>query len=122
MPLSEDEQRTFELLEAQLRENDPKFARSMQSSSSVGSFSQRRIVLGVLAIVAGIAVILAAVSFKIIIAGIAGFVIMGLGANYAFSKVSGPVSSGPDKISKNQSGFMKRLEDNWENRRQREGM
>lgn len=121
MPLSEDEKRTFELLEAQLLETDPKFARTMQSAGSVGRFSQRRIVIGILAIIAGLAIILAGISTKLIFLGIIGFAIMGSGAYYAFTKVSGQ-PSGPGAKTKNQSNFMKRLEDNWEIRRQREGM
>lgn len=123
MPLSEEEKRTFALLEAQLRENDPKFAKTMQSASTVGRISQRRIVIGSLIAVLGIAILLTGITIDFIVLGIAGFIIMGAGVYYAGTKVAGPpLEQGSKKNPKDQSGFMKRLEDNWEIRRQREGM
>lgn len=123
MPLSEEEKRTFALLEAQLLENDPKFAKTMQSAASVGRISQRRIVIGTMIAILGIVILLTGITVNLTILGIAGFLVMGAGVYYAGTKVAGdPKDKGSKKNPKNQSGFMKRLEDNWEIRRQREGM
>ena len=78
MALSEHEQRLLDQLEQQLHADDPKFAHSMASNTG-RSMSTRRIVLGSLVTVAGLAVLLLGIWNQFIPVGVAGFLIMGAG-------------------------------------------
>lgn len=122
MALSEHEQRLLDQLEQQLHADDPKFAHSMASSSN-RSMSTRRIVLGSLVTVAGLAVLLLGITNQFIPVGIAGFLVMGAGVYYATtkSKLNGAVP-GAGKTAKAPSAsrggsFFSSLEEKWDERK-----
>lgn len=126
MSLSDSERRSFEELEAQLRESDPQFARKISNASSLnGKMTTRNIVIGSLVLIAGVVLLLAGISTSLIILGVAGFVIMGAGVYFATTKTGGPSGSANSGTNgskvKTTSPFMKRLEDAWEERRRQEG-
>lgn len=123
MSLSDSERRSFEELEAQLRESDPQFARKISNASSLnGKMTTRNIVIGSLVLIAGVVLLLAGISTSLIILGVAGFVIMGAGVYFATTKTGvNSASSNSGSTVKTPSPFMKRLEDAWEERRRQEG-
>ncbi|ALE91774.1 hypothetical protein AOC05_04650 [Arthrobacter alpinus] len=118
MPLSEHEQRLLDQLEAQLHAEDPKFANAL-ASDPVRSLSTRRIVIGILVVIAGLMVLLGGVATKLIIIGILGFLIMGAGVYLAMlrPKFSKRPAAETKTGSKQKSGFMNGLEERWEERR-----
>lgn len=121
MALSEHEQRLLDQLEQQLHADDPKFAHSMASSTS-RSMSTRRIVLGSLVTVAGLAVLLLGIWNQFIPVGVAGFLLMGAGVYYATTKSrldgSSPGSSKTAKASSpSRSSFLSSLEEKWDERK-----
>lgn len=120
MPLSEQEQRLLEEMERSLYQNDADF---------VATVSQRRgrpnytlLVVGVLVAVLGIAALIVGVVVRQPLVGVAGFVVMFVGALLAFSpprKPAGPVptASGRARKPNQQSGsFMDRLNERWDRR------
>ncbi|MBD8044963.1 DUF3040 domain-containing protein [Arthrobacter sp. Sa2BUA2] len=122
MALSEHEQRLLDQLEQQLHAEDPKFANSMASSGGRG-MSTRRIVLGALVAVAGIAVLILGISLESpfnIIVGILGFVVMGAGMYYATTKGKQSrehVPAGKKEREATPRGFMSNLENKWDERK-----
>lgn len=123
MALSEHEQRLLDQLEQQLHAEDPKFANSMASSAGRG-ISTRRIVLGALVVVAGIAVLLLGIAARTGLGlgiGVLGFLIMGAGVYYATTKgkqVESKTSPGRrERESTTQRGFMNNLENKWDERK-----
>lgn len=121
MALSEHEQRLLDQLEQQLHADDPKFAHSMASNTG-RSMSTRRIVLGSLVTVAGLAVLLLGIWNQFIPVGVAGFLIMGAGVYYATtrSKLDG-AAPGAGKAAKASSSprgsFLSSLEEKWDERK-----
>lgn len=118
MPLSEHEQKLLEQLEKQLNEDDPKFASSMGSDAG-RSWSTRHLVIGVLAALAGIALLLVGVTFQNIFVGVLGFVVMGAGVYFATMRSSAVGKSrtvGGRKPGKPRSSFMSNLEERWDER------
>lgn len=119
MPLSEHEQKMLEQLEKQLHEEDPKFADSM-GADALKTFSTKHIVLGVLGVIVGILVLLVGVSIQNIFVGVLGFLVMGASVYYGTLRRPGrSMRSGGSKRS--SSGFLRRLEAQWEERRREEG-
>jgi hypothetical protein len=130
VPLSDHEEQLLSQMEQQLLQDDPKFASTMRGSSR-GPRAGQRMVLGGLAVVAGLALLVLAVTSQIIWLAIPGFLVMLGGATYAFSRpkvpASGPVgvvgedgSTRPRRGGRSSSGgrgLMERLEERWERRR-----
>ena len=141
MPLSEHEQRLLEQMEQQLSVEDPKFASAMRGSVARAK-ARRRIILGALGVLVGLALVLLGVAQGIIVVGIAGFAVMVAGAWLAITpeRRKGPVGAvaadgttqlhqprGRDGRGRrgrkarrgNSSGgtFMQRIEQRWERRR-----
>ncbi|WP_323961469.1 DUF3040 domain-containing protein [Arthrobacter sp. JZ12] len=121
MALSEHEQRLLDQLEQQLHADDPKFANSM-ASSTTRSMSTRRIVLGSLVTVAGLAVLLLGIWNQFIPVGVAGFLLMGAGVYYATTKAkldgAVPRSGKTPKASSSPRGsFFSSLEEKWDERK-----
>ncbi len=128
MPLSEHEQKLLEQMEQALYADDPKFASNLRTAGT--GASRKRAALGVLAVLAGLAVLVLGVAISPAI-GVAGFTVMLIGAvlTYsAFTGVAGTAAEGagadPDvqefraktqKAPKN-SNFMNRMEDRWRKR------
>lgn len=125
MPLSEHEQRLLDQLEQQLQSEDPKFASTMDSGSAAGS-GARRLILGILAIVAGLIIVLVfGLTMKMTWLGVLGFVVMLAGATWSFiphrakpkgGGGGGSPKSGPPRGS-GGSDFMTKLEQRWDRRR-----
>lgn len=137
MPLSEQERRALEELEAQLSAEDPRFASAMVSDPQ-RSQKRRRVALGVLAVVVGLALVVLAVTSRQIWLGAAGFLGMVFGVTHAVGagaprrpdlhvvdvRPVGGVRAASAKPrfsraprARAQGDFMHRLEDRWERRR-----
>lgn len=136
MPLSEHEQRLLEQMEQALYAEDPKFATSLRSASG-GRASRGKAALGVIVFLAGIAILLGGAIVPLIPLGVAGFAVMVVGALLAYlglrpggragaeSAEGDPAGDGAQPQpgsakpkSKPSSGFMDRLEDRWQRRRE----
>ena len=124
MALSEHEQRLLDQLEQQLHAEDPKFANSMATPSGAG-ISTRRIVIGALVAVAGIALLLRGVSLEMpvsLILGVLGFLVMGSGVYYATTRgkrgaqVSSPARK-KEREASSSKNFMSNLENKWDERK-----
>ncbi|WGW13300.1 DUF3040 domain-containing protein [Saxibacter everestensis] len=131
MPLSEHEQRLLEQLEQQLQSEDPKFANNLGSSPK-RSLSARRLTLGILIVVVGLLIVVLAVSQNLIPLGVVGFVAMLAGVSWALSKPKGAIGDGAPvkpatpgartmRTPTSGSGFMGRLEERWDRRRDNRG-
>lgn len=75
MPLSDREQQILSDIESRLREEDPKFARTV-STADVSSGARRAIKIAMLGLVVGFIMLLATVPAGSVILGVAGFVVM----------------------------------------------
>lgn len=124
MPLSEYEQRVLEQMEQQLRSDDPKLADTI-SGASVRR--PRNVVLGTLLGLVGIGLLVAGVATPIVVLGIVGFLVMFAGVMLAISKPKRSHGTqqpqGPAQPAKKKAngGFMAKLEDRWDNRRDDHG-
>lgn len=131
MPLSEHEQRLLEQMEQALYAEDPKFATSLRNTSG-GRASRGRAALGVIVFLGGIALLLGGAIIPLIPLGVAGFAVMVLGALLTYLGLRpGPAApadadaaggqtptAGRAAKPKPSSGFMDRLEDRWQRRRE----
>lgn len=79
MPLSDDERRRLEELEKQLSAQDPSLARDLEDGKP-GRRVPRRKVVASLAILAGLALVIAGVVTKMPLIGVIGFVLQCVGA------------------------------------------
>ena len=84
MPLSEHEQHLLEQMEQALYAEDPKFASQMQGSTA-RSRLRRKILIGVLTAVVGLALVVLGVINELVWLGGAGFGLMVAGAAYALT-------------------------------------
>lgn len=75
MPLSDREQQILSDIESRLREEDPKFARTV-STADVSSGARRAIKIAMAGLVVGFIMLLATVPAGSVILGVAGFVVM----------------------------------------------
>jgi hypothetical protein len=130
VPLSEHEQRLLEQMERALYAEDPKFATSLRSASA-GKASRGRAALGVLVLLGGVTLLMLGAILPLIALGVAGFVVMIIGATLTYIGLRGrpaaPAAEGeaapetggpaPRRAPKQSSGFMNRLEDRWRKRR-----
>ena len=131
MPLSEHEQRLLEQMERALYAEDPKFATSLRSASA-GKASRGRAALGVLVLLGGVTLLMLGAILPLIPLGVAGFVVMVIGATVTYlglrgrpaaTAAEGDATGGnaptaaPRRAPKQSSGFMNRLEDRWRKRR-----
>jgi hypothetical protein len=124
VPLSEHEQRLLAQMEQALYAEDPKFATSLRTPGGRGSRS--RAAIGVLAVLAGLGLVVGGVATTVIALGVAGFVVMLVGSvlvysAFRFGPTEGTVADGetpaqmPPSQPKN-SDFMNRMEDRWRKR------
>ncbi len=125
MPLSEHEQKLLEQMEQALYADDPKFATNIRTAG--GSASRGRAALGVLAVLAGLGLLIAGVAVTPAL-GVVGFAIMLVGAVITYSafttraviteSVEGDTEVPIQKMPKapKSSGFMDRMEDRWRKR------
>ena len=122
MPLSEHEQRLLDQMERALASEDPKFASALRGT--VRGTVRKQVStpgagLAVVAIVLGLAALIASVTMNIPAIGIVGFtaVVFGLFlivTRTSEKKVTGPQPGTQDKRS--HPGFLQGLEDRWDRR------
>ncbi|MDO5723484.1 MAG: DUF3040 domain-containing protein [Flaviflexus sp.] len=117
MALSEYEQKMLAQLEAQLKDEDPQLAETFTPPRQI---SLRRLVFGIFAIVAGIAVLVGGVSTRWWWLGVIGFGIMLAGTLYMFSGTgeSAPAAQQPRRPKPPRSSFMDKQAELWERRRE----
>jgi hypothetical protein len=129
MPLSEYEQRVLEQMERQLSSDDPKLVNTFQGSASSGL--RRWVLVSVGALVGLTVLVLGAVAQNPIV-GVLGFVVMFVAVVLAFSppRRRGPVGvvdaggdvrrPSPQRPARSQ-GFLQRMEERWDKRRDERG-
>lgn len=79
MPLSDDERRRLEELEKQLSAQDPSLARDLEDGKPADRVPRRR-VFASLAVLVGLALVIAGVVMKMPVIGVIGFVLQCAGA------------------------------------------
>ncbi|MCU0265170.1 MAG: DUF3040 domain-containing protein [Actinomycetia bacterium] len=146
MPLSEHEQRLLEQMERALLAEDPKLATTLRGTD-LRKHYRRRVLFGVLGLVAGIALLVVGVASKLVPVSVVGFVVM-LGAalwaagSWRRIPVAGDPGTGsgaptvqggaPRPAARRRGGapagkrpprasFMDRLEERWRRRREGDG-
>jgi hypothetical protein len=117
VPLSDHEQRLLDEIEQALYAEDPKFAAAVRSART-RSRTRRSIVLGVLGVVAGLALVLVGLLIPSVIAlSIVGFVLLVAACGFIAQTLRGrergtPAPSGPtgSRVPRH-SGLRSRMED-----------
>ena len=129
MPLSEHEQKVLQAMEQALYAEDPRFATHITNHGLHPG--KRRIIVGVIGVVVGLALVLLAAFNSLIWLGAIGFALMVAGGAWAFTPAKKSVlgAVGPDgavrrtvsgetrKSDPKSGGFMQRLEERWDRRR-----
>ena len=133
MPLSEYEQRVLEQMERALTSDDPRLATTLQSTPRKSGL---RFVAAGIGVVGGLLLLVVGAASASPVLGVVGFVVMFAGVAFAFAaprkKESGPVGivgedgrvSQPKAASKStahRQGFLTRLEERWDRRRDQGG-
>ena len=124
MPLSEYEQRVLEEMEQQLRSDDPKLADAI---SGAAVRRPRNVILGTLLGLAGVRLLIAGPLTSYLVLSIIGFLAMFSGVMLAISRpkrVPAPAAehNNVHELKRKQSGgFMSKLEDRWDHRREDNG-
>jgi hypothetical protein len=140
VPLSEHEQHLLEQMEQALYAEDPKFASQMQGSAARARL-RRRILVGVVGVIAGLGFVFVSVIQGVIWWGALGFALMVSGVVYAITPAKAPKvklgavakdgsvrehssagrtskSKGSGKGPKSgKQSLMRRLEERWDRRR-----
>ena len=123
MALSDREQKLLEQMEKALYAEDPKFASSLRRSGlTIAPGERRHVILGLLSLIAGLALVFGSVVSKMVIVGIPGFLLVLTGFVFIARGLQEPVAAAtptPTKVrnrSKN-SKMMSRLEERWQQRR-----
>jgi len=128
MPLSEYEQRVLEQMERQLTSDDPRLANTLQSRGRRGV---GRWVLVAAGFIGGLLLLVAGAAMSQLWLGVIGFLLMFGAVAFAFAapQPSGPagVVRGDGSVAQRaragqkrppqQKGFMSRLEERWDRRR-----
>jgi hypothetical protein len=123
MPLSEHEQRLLEQMERQLYADDPKLASTLRGSGR-SLRSRHRLLLGAIGVLAGLALLVGGVATQVWAIGVAGFLVMLAGGWWASTgwqpstSPTGPTGGGAAAPRQAKSGFMNRIEERWERRRE----
>ena len=129
MALSEHEEALLQQMEEALYAEDPRFASRIRKTKSRGA-GRGRIVAGVIAGVAGLALVVFSAMSSTIWLGAVGFAIMVAGIVYAITPsktrlaavdadgTPKPRTGGRQRATSSRQGtFMERLEERWEKRR-----
>jgi hypothetical protein len=117
MPLSEQEQRLLDEMERSLYHGDGDFVASVGRSR--GGVNYTALVGGILLALGGIGVLLAGVALHTWIVGVLGFVAMFAGVLIAVGNPSRrPLRATGGYAAPVRRGFMDRLAERWERRRQ----
>ena len=138
MPLSEHEQRLLEQMERALYAEDPKFASSLRGKDPRSNF-RRRVLLAGLGFVVGIVLLMTGLVAQIIIVSVLGFLLMLASAFFAVTSYravtaaaqlgvvdpSGvrraPHPAAGGRKVRGHGGFMARVEERWNRRRDDNG-
>ena len=133
MPLSDREQRVLEQMERALQAEDPKFASSFRGPR-IRPATRRRLILGVLGVLAGLAVLSTAVVVPqisrhlplMIVVALVGFTIMLACAYVSVISLRRPAPATATRQSAAQpqphnDGLMHKFEERWSRRRDEEG-
>jgi DUF3040 family protein len=139
VPLSEHEQRLLEQMERALYAEDPKFASSLRGRDPRSHF-RRRVLLAGLAFVVGVVLLMTGLVTQVVVVSIVGFLLMLASAFFAVtsyravntaaqlgvvdpSGVRRPAASGASRKPRGASGpgFMARMEERWNRRRDENG-
>jgi hypothetical protein len=123
VPLSDHEQRLLEQIEQALYAEDPKFA-SIYRANDLRSHRRRRVIRAAIVMVVGLALLLAGVITKLIVIGVAGFVLMLAAATFgvaSWQRMSGAKPetnkrSGSRSRPRRPRSPVKRLEERWQRR------
>ncbi|WP_029288761.1 DUF3040 domain-containing protein [Cellulomonas sp. HZM] len=133
MPLSEYEQRVLEQMERQLTSDDPRLANTLTQR---GRRHVGRYVIAVVGAVVGLLLLVLGAAQSIPVLGVVGFVVMFAAVAFAFANPSRHRKQGPQgvvsedgHVSRHQGrtktprsgGFMHRLEERWDRRRENGG-
>ncbi len=110
MPLSEYERRVLAQMEQHLRDADPGLEKSFATK---GRLDVKKLSIGIVIALGGLAVLIAGVAVSQVWLGIAGFVIMLAGVMMATSITPPRKGAAPRRSS---SGFMARQQERWERR------
>lgn len=129
MPLSEHEQQLLDQMEQALVAEDPRFAHQMKSPPAFTKAHGKRLVPGALGVLLGLVLVLVGVNTTMWV-GAAGFALMVAGAAYALTPARAPHlavvpdgsrptggSATPKRKGRTTPGFMDKLDERWENRR-----
>lgn len=130
MPLSEYEQQMLRQMEEALSAEDPQFASQLRNHG-LGRPSARRLALGIVGLAVGLGLIVAAILQKWTWLGAVGFAVMvasvaqalwpmtssGDGAPGAAKPGQAPAAAKKAKRAGRQAGFMQRMEERWDRRR-----
>jgi hypothetical protein len=141
VPLSEHEQRLLEQMERALYAEDPKFASSLRGRDPRSNF-RRRVLLAGTAFIVGVVLLMLGLVTQLIVVSIVGFVLMLASAFFAYttygaSPAAAPPGVGPprgvgrppppgggarrQRGSAGGPGFMARMEERWNRRRDENG-
>ena len=124
MPLSDHEQRVLEQLERQLNADDPRLATRLADSGRP-AVSVRRVVLGAVLAVVGLAVVLAGVSTQLVLVGVLGAALLGAAFRVspcpprgaaAAARRAAHAAGRADRSRTRGSSLMARLERDWDDR------
>lgn len=127
MALSEHEEALLQQMEEALYAEDPRFASRIKKTKS-RSVHRGRIVIGVVAGIAGLGLVIFSAMSSLLWLGAVGFAIMVAGIAYAITPVKGRLHAvsgdGTPRTTPRsrqraakQGSFMERLEERWERRR-----
>jgi membrane protein implicated in regulation of membrane protease activity len=139
VPLSEHEQRQLEQIEEALRADDPQFADAVAAADPRVHY-KRRITAAAVGFVIGVGLLLTGVVIKVIPIAVAGFVVMlacSLWAVTSYRRMTGSTTGrAPNKNRHSRmerraakggragkqagSGLMRRLEERWRHRQERD--
>ena len=124
MPLSEYEQRVLEQMERQLTSDDPRLVSTLRGGSS----GLRRWLVTGFGALAGLALLVVGTASSMPVVGIGGFVVMFVSVVLAFTpprrrgpvgpvQADGTVRRAAPPAKARGKGFVERLEERWERRR-----
>lgn len=138
MPLSEHEQRLLEQMERALYAEDPKFASSLRGKDPRSNF-RRRLLLAIVGFIVGVVLLMTGLVAQVILVSVLGFLLMLGSAFFAVTSyravtaanqlgvVEGSAVRKPrtatrrSKTAGHSGGFMQRMEDRWNRRRDDDG-
>lgn len=119
MPLSEQEQRLLDEMERHLMRND---ADVVSASAGTGSLSYRNIVYGTILVLVGIGALVVGVATQLVVVGVLGFLAMISGVIVAVTPTKSIPSSVPadarPAAPRAGSSFMDRMNERWDRRQE----